>query len=587
MEDRPAAKEGRMNQGIHSAFTSKNYTAWALIKAYWQSNYKLSAYLFTFTILLFTVSLVVLDVVFNHWYNHFYNALQDYDKHSAIDLLVIFFAIAGIYIVVAVYRYYIYSYFGLRWRRWLTDQLIARWLQNKSYYLLENFDESTDNPDQRIQEDAGAIVAHTIELTIGFVTATTTLFAFVFILWKLSGVLTLPLGPLGTYHIPGYLVWVGVVYAFIGSFFAVKIGQPLVALNFEQQRREATFRFAAVDLRQHTEHVALYKGEKQQQGILGGLFNRVLENYYAIILRQKLLLWFTAGYNQVSVVLPLIVALPNYFNKVFMLGGLIQTLGAFGKVQDALSFFVNAYARIAEWQAVARRLTTFINHMNEADEKAKRENKVVFTDSAADIIATNGLTITTPDNELLLSNVNQTLQHGQHYLIKGASGIGKSTFVRTIAGIWPFAAGNVSLPSNKSVMYLPQKPYMPIGTLLDAIMFPDRKAKDNLPQIEEILRDCNLEKLIPRLNETAPWSQQLSPGEQQRIAFARVLLQKPDWVFLDESTSSMDVKNEEHLYKLMKSKLPNCSIVSVGHRPTIDGYHDHVINMTEYSPGAV
>jgi putative ATP-binding cassette transporter len=272
-----------MNQdqqpNIHSALTKKHYTAWALVKAYWQSEYKLSAYFFTFSILAFTIGLVGLDVVFNHWYNHFYNALQNYDKDSAIDLVMVFFAIAGVYIVVAVYRYYIYYYFGLRWRRWLTDQLIARWLQNRNYYLLENFDKGTDNPDQRIQEDAAAIVTFTIDLALGLVGSVTTFIAFILVLWKLSGVLVLPLGSLGTYHIPGYLVWVSVVYSIFGTILTIKIGKPLVGLNFEQQRREATFRFAAVDLRQHTEHVALYKGEKQQQGILGGLFNRAIENY--------------------------------------------------------------------------------------------------------------------------------------------------------------------------------------------------------------------------------------------------------------------------------------------------------------------
>lgn len=569
---------------INSALTARHYTAWTLTKTYWQSSQRLSAYLYIIAIFIMTISLVGLDVVFNHWYNFFYNALQEYDKQGAIELLTVFFAIAGVYIVLAVYRYYISSYFGLRWRRWLTDQFVARWLQNRGYYLLENFNESTDNPDQRIQEDAGAIVNYTVDLAMGFVVAVTTFVGFIYILWKLSGDLVVPMGSLGTLRLPGYLVWVSILYAFVGSALTIKIGHPLVALNFEQQRREATFRFAAVDLRSHAEHVALYKGERQQEGILNRLFERVLDNYYMIILRQKMLLWFTAGYNQISVVLPLLVALPNYFDKVFMLGGLIQTLQAFGKVQDSLSFLINSYTRIAEWQAIAQRLTTFANHMTDAEEKAARENKVKFTQTATDIIATKDLTISTPESDLLLKDINEELKHGNHYLIKGASGIGKSTFVRTLAGIWPFASGGVSLPENKRVMYLPQKPYMPIGTLHEAIMFPDATTKDNKEQIEQLLRDCNLEKLIPRLYETASWSQQLSPGEQQRVAFARVLLYKPDWVFLDESTSSMDVKNEEHLYKLLQSKLPDCSIVSVGHRPTIDAYHDHIINMTDYSP---
>lgn len=566
-----------------SFLKSRSYTIWQIIKIFWQSDAKRYAYLSAIVILFMTVALVGMDVAFNYWYNFFYNSLQAYDKNGAIRLLGIFFGMAAVYIVIAVYRYYISQLFGLRWRRWLTEQFIARWLNKRGYYLLENFDEHTDNPDQRIQEDVGALISHSIDLVIGLVGAVTTFFAFIYILWTLSGILKIPLGSLGTLKIPGYLVWVGVIYAFFGTFFTFKIGHPLVKLNFEQQRREATFRFAAVDLRTHAEHVALYRGEQHQNGILRRLFGKALDNWYLIILRQKKLLWFTAGYNQASVVLPLIVALPNYFDKVFLLGGLIQTLQAFGRVQDSLSFIVNAYTNIAQWQAIGQRLTTFANHMYEVEDRAEKQNKLVFDYQAANSITVDDVTIDTPRNQLLLKNISENMTQGNNYLIKGMSGIGKSTFVRAIAGIWPFAAGEIKLPDNKTIMYLPQKPYMPIGTLAEAILFPE---KDN-PVLEEklasVLRDCRLEAFIPRLHETAAWSEQLSPGEQQRVAFARVLLHRPDWIFLDESTSMLDLANEKHLYELLQAKLPNSSIVSVGHRPSIDVYHEHVIDMSKYS----
>lgn len=560
----------------------QHYTVWRLIKAYWQSEKKLFAYAVFFFILLMTVVLVAFDVIFNYWYNYFYNALQAYNKSEAIRLLIVFFALATLYIILAVYRFYIAQIFALRWRKWLTDQVVARWLSNRSYYYLENFDERTDNPDQRIQEDCGSLVTYTIDLTMGFVSAVTTFFAFIYVLWTLSGILVIPLGALGSIAIPGYLVWVSVLYASAGTYFTYLIGRPLIGLNFEQQRREATFRFAAVDLRQHSEHVALYGGEKHQKKILHRVFGRVLDNWYMIILRQKLLLWFTAGYGQVSVVLPLVVALPNYFNRVFMLGGLMQTLSAFGKVQDSLSFVVNSFNTIAQWQAVARRLTTFLNHMQETDAKASENNKVTYIKTQNEIIAKD-LDISTPDGKLLLKDINKEFQHGKQYLIQGASGIGKSTFVRTLAGIWPFAEGEVAYPKDQRIMYLPQKNYMPIGTLAEAILFPDRHDAELKSHLSQVLKECRLEYLQPRLYQTAAWSEQLSPGEQQRIAFARVLLQKPDWVILDETTSMLDMANEDYFYKLLKRKLPKTSIISVGHRPSLKGYHDTVIDMGTFA----
>lgn len=562
---------------------SRHYTAWQLIKTYWQSEERVSAYISTVVILLMTITLVGFEVVFNYWYNYFYNALQAYDMRATVRLLGFFAILAFFYIVLQVYRYYISQLFGLRWRRWLTKQLIGRWLENRGYYYLESFDEKTDNPDQRIQEDAALLASNSIDLTVGLVGAITTFPAFLYILWTLSGVLVIPLGSWGSLHISGYLVWAGLLYNLIGTLLTFKIGWPLVPLNFEQQSREASFRHAAIDLRSHAESVALYRGEYHQKSILYRFFGRVLENWYNIILRQKKLLWFTGGYNQAAVLLPFAVALPNYFNKVFLLGGLMQSIRAFNSVQESLSFLVNAYTQIAQWRAICRRLTTFVNHVSDVEEKAKTENKLRFQPHEENSIITKQVSIRTPLNELLLKNINQKFVHGQNYVIKGVSGIGKSTFVRTLAGIWPYASGEVKLPAKERIMFLPQDTYMPMGSLADAILFPDKHKPGQTEQLSHILRECRLEKFIPRLNEEASWSEQLSPGEQQRIAFARILLHKPDWVFLDETTSMLDLDNEKYLYKLLHSKLPSCSIISVGHRPSLDELHQHIIDISQYS----
>ena len=560
----------------------RHYNVWQLIFAYWQSEQRFPAYIFFAIVTVLTLSLVGLDVILSFWFNYFYNALQAYDSHGTIRLLVVFFVLAAFYVVFAVYRYYVSQLFSLKWRRWLTVQFIGRWLEKRSYYLLENFDEKTDNPDQRIQEDINSLVNYSLDLSMGLIAAITTFLGFIYVLWELSGDLKISFGSWGTLNIPGYLVWVGVIYAVIGTFFTFKIGRPLISLNFEQQRREATFRYAAVDLRLHAEHVALYKGEQHEKGILDRLLGRVLDNWYFIILRQKLLVWFQSAYDQTAVILPLLVALPNYFDKIFLLGGLMQSIKAFNSAQASLSYLVTSYASIAEWQAIGQRLTTFVNHMHEAERIAEKENQLVFTTHSAPTIITKNVIIKTPHSDILLSNINEEFVHGQNYLVKGRSGIGKSTFVRSLAGIWPYAAGEIIFPEKQTVMYLPQKPYMPIGTLTEAILFPDHIKPELEKKLPQILRDCNLENLIPRLRESAAWSEQLSPGEQQRITFARVLLHQPDWVFLDESTSMLDMENEKDLYGMLRRRLPNCSLVSIGHRPRLAEFHDHVIDMSKY-----
>lgn len=576
MESR-SAKENK--QFLQSHY----YTAWQLIKAYWKSQYKITAYIFVVAILFLTITLVAFDVVFNYWYNYFYDSLQAYNVHAAARLLVFFFILAGIYIVVAVYRYYLSQLFVLRWRRWLTEQMIGRWLDKRGYYYLETFDVRTDNPDQRIQDDVNGLVTSSINLTVGLVSAITTFPAFIYILWTLSGVMTISLGSWGTWQIHGYLVWVGLLYNIIGTLIIFKIGRPLISLNFEQQQREATFRFSAIDLRSHAEQVALYRGEDHQKSILNFHFIRVLENWYAIILRQKKLLWFTGGFNQTAILLPLLVALPNYFNKVFLLGGLMQSIRAFSQVQDSLSYLINAYTQIAEWRAITQRLTTFLNHLHDAEMNAEKVDSVVFKHHPEDAIVVKDLVVKTTHNDILLGAIDENFVHGNNYVIKGESGIGKSTFIRTIAGIWPYATGEVSFPKNKRVMYLPQTPYMPMGTLAEAILFPDKKDPELEKHLEKVLRDCHLSAFIPRLNESARWSEQLSPGEQQRVAFARVLLHKPHWVFLDESTSMLDLANEAHLYNLLHEQLPHCSIITVAHHSSVDNFHNHVLNIAKYS----
>jgi len=574
-------------QDANSNLAKPPITAMQLLLLYWRSNEKLIAYNFLFFVSLMTIALVGLNVLLNAWFNYFYDALQNYNAHAAYNLIIIFAFIAAVNVVLQVYRYYLQTYLGLRWRKWLTELIISRWMKKRSYYLLEQIGDQTDNPDQRIQEDVSSLVSLTLGLLIGLFGSIATFFAFIYILWKLSGDLIIPLGPFGVLHIHGYLVFVSIIYTLIGTMITLKIGQPLINLNFEQQRREANFRFAAIDLRVHAEHVALYRGEEQQKSSLFKMFLNVFENWYAIILRQKKLLWFTFGYDQTSVLLPIVVVLPNYLRKVFGLGGFMQALRAFGSVQESLSFIVHSYTTIAEWRAVMRRLLTFLNKIEEVSSLTINRNHFIYNYQNENLIIAKNVTLKTPEGEVMLENIDEQFVHGKHYWIRGNSGIGKSTFVRAVAGIWPYGEGEFILPQDKNIMYIPQRSYMPLGTLKAALLFPDEVFPVTDELLQQLLIQCDLPRLVDELDHVKVWSDHLSPGELQRIAFVRILLHKPDWVFLDESSSALDLNHERTLYDLLREELPNCSLISVGHRPSLSDYHDSVIDMAAYEPDVV
>lgn len=555
-----------------------SFSFWRMLFLYWRSSQKKSAWFSLILISLLICAVVGFTIIFSYWKNHFYNALQAYQKSEAYRLLGIFVFLAVFYISFAVLRLFVMQTFVLRWRNWLTQQLLQRWISHRTYYYLENIDQRTDNPDQRIQEDAHAMATSALSIYGGVLDAIMTLMGFSFVLWELSSNFSISLGFLGTYVIHGYLIWVALIYSIIGTFIAIKIGRPLVSLNVEQQKREANFRYSAIYLRTHADHVALYRGEHREGEKLKGLFASVLQNAYDIVYRQMKLLSFTNGFGQLAVFLPLMVAMPNYFNKIFLFGGLIQMLTAFDSVQTSFSFIVGAYSEIATWQAVVKRLTGFVNHMNDIDRRLVKHPKLQVIRGKENHLLIQNVNIERPSGERLLSNINLTLDSGKHYLLQGASGLGKSTLVRAIADIWAFAEGKIILP-NQTIFYLPQKPYMPIGTLRQAILFPKTDSHDFDEQLIHWLSVCDLSHLIPELNKENNWSEQLSLGEQQRIGFVRVFLHKPSWIFLDESTSQLDSNNEKKMYDLLKNQLPHSTWVSIAHRESLIPLHDEIIHL--------
>jgi len=553
---------------------------WALAKPYWSSEERGFARALLAVVIALNLGLVYINVEINLWSNDFYNTLQNLDREGFFDQLVKFCVLAGAYIVVAVYQLYLNQMLQIRWRRWLTERYVEAWLADRAYYRLQVFDGGTDNPDQRISEDLQMFVEQTLTLGLGLMNAVVTLGSFVVILWTLSGAFELPLGPLGSISIPGYMVWAAVLYAGVGTWLAHVIGRPLIDLNFNQQRVEANFRYSMVRLRENAEQVALYGGEAREAKGFAERFRRVLDNFRAIMERQKKLTFFTAGYSQLAVIFPVLVVSPRYFAQEIQLGGLMQTASAFGQVQSALSYFVTAYANLASWRAVVDRLITFSGRIASL-RGAEGRAEIATGTSEAKRIETRGLTLRLPGGRVLVRDLDLGVRPGERVLVMGPTGSGKSTLFRAFAGIWPFGAGGVLRPKDSRLMILPQRPYIPLGTLREALLYPrggeGERADDGA--LGEALRAVGLERLVASLDQGENWGLTLSLGEQQRIALARLLLAKPDWILLDEATSALDEPTETRFYALLRERLPEAAIVSIGHRGTLKALHDRRLEL--------
>lgn len=547
---------------------------WHLFRGYWNSEHKWKAR----GLLAFVIGLnffgVYLLVRLNSWYNEFYNALQQYQVDSFWPLVGEFTGLAMLYIVIAVYAIYLRQAVQIKWRTWLTDKYLSRWLKGQVYYRLQVQNSDTDNPDQRISEDINQFVNLSLQLLIGFLKQLTTLAAFGVVLWNLSGAFTLNLGGQDIV-IYGYMFWFSFVYSGIGTVCAHLVGRKLIGLNFEQQRFEADFRFNMMRVRENSESIAFYGGENAENKGFHERFAKVISNFWQLMKQTKILNFYVNGYAQLAVIVPLILAAPQYFAGAIALGGLMQTVSAFGRVQDALSYFVESYDSIAQLAAVVKRLDTFTEHM----ERAELVENGVRPQTADDTeLRVEDLRVQLPDSRVLLENCSLTLPAGSRLLVTGSSGCGKSTLLRTLAGIWPYGKGKLSLQKNSRLLFLPQKPYLPLGSLRRALYYPGTAAGSD-EALQAVLVKVGLDKLVTRLDEVDDWSRILSLGEQQRLAFARVLLQKPDWVFLDEATSALDEPREAEVYELLKKELPQMGVVSVGHRSTLYAQHEQELKL--------
>lgn len=591
--------------GKLAAFKDFCRKAWALTRPYFASEDKWKARGLLVAIVLLNLGAVYMLVLLNEWNRVFYDALQEKNQPVFWEQLGRFTYLAFAFIIIAVYRFYLTQLLEIRWRAWMTAHYLQRWLADHAFYRMElaryantgtngtnstnggNGTAAPDNPDQRIQEDLNLFTTYTISLSMGLLNAVVTLLSFVGILWSLSGPFGFTLG--GTsFNIPGFMVWMAVLYCAAGSIITHYIGRPQIRLNFLQQRYEADFRHHLVRVREYSESIALDKGEAVERVHLESRFSTVLGNYLTLIKKQKNLIWFTNFFGQAAVVFPFVVAAPRFFSGAIQLGQLMQISSAFGRVQDSLSWFVDNYSSLAAWRATTDRLTSFEESfaaLAQARQAQTAMNSVATSDSATGL-DTQDLTVALPTGAVLLEGVSLHAAAGENVLIKGPSGSGKSTLFRALSGIWPFSRGSTRLPAN--TMFIPQRPYFPNGSLRDALAYPQPAASYSDAQLRQALEDALLPKLTQRLDDEDAWSQKLSGGEQQRLAIARVLLKKPAWLFADEATSALDEDAEKTLYErlLAQTRQAGGAIVSIAHRPTVAAFHGKRWELEKLPEGA-
>lgn len=552
--------------------------AWLLVTPYWKSSHRFFAWSMVIGIIIFNLLFVHSNILVNDWSKDFFDCIENKRTEKFYSLIGFFFILIAYFVITFLMRFFLVSYLSIHWQRWLTDQYVSNWLKDQAYYKMQMLKDSTDNPDQRIAEDIGSFISITLLLTEGVFSAFVTIIAFAGILWTLSANLPLPF--LERVFIPGSLFWASLFYSGIGTYIMVLIGRPLIKINYNQEKYKADFRYSLVRLRENTESVAFYKGEPQEKEEFYQRFQKVVLNYYQII-RQSIYinLWRNIFIN-LDTLFPFFITVPSYFKGLLSFGVVMQVNQAFVTIQKAFSFIIEQYFSIAQWQTVVWRLGGFHKNLQEiyslqnVPYAAVQVNKN-FSYSQIEV---NLKSICLPSGQELLKNIYLSFPQGKHALLIGASGTGKSTFLRVLSGIWSFGYGEINFPKNQKALFLSQRPYIPLGSLKTGILYPIPLSEEpKNVDFENILKRCKLSHLVKKLDVVEDWSKILSLGEQQRLAIARVFIQKPDWLFLDEATSSLDEETEKHLYSLLQKDLAQTTYISVGHRSTLRSFHEKIL----------
>jgi putative ATP-binding cassette transporter len=573
---------------IEKAKRSLLHEAWRIARVYWTSDEKWSAWGLLGLILAINLGNVFVTTRVNDWNRGFWNAVQVFDSKEVFRQLGYFSLIAGSGVILTVSALYFSQMLQIRWRRWLTEKYLNAWLTKQAFYQLQ-LKNTIDNPDQRISEDVQLFTTNICTLGVNLFTAIVGIVWFLVILWGLSGPGAISLGKVGTIYIPGYLVWAALLYAGLAAWITTKLGRALIPLNFLKQRFEGDFRFSLVRVRENAESVASYGGEQVELGVFRERFQSVADNFRRIMKRQMRLGSFTSSFAQLAFAFPLMVVSPRYFAKQITFGGLMQVSNAFCYVFDRLSSIISAYPDIVSWLAVTERLSSFdlqlqeIHAGPEGEPGSEGGHRIAIRWGGANF-SIETLDLDLPDGTALLRGISCQLPRGSALLVSGPTGSGKSTLLRAIAGIWPFGNGNIRIGEGRTLL-VPQRPYLPLGTLANALAYPSTNSDGiTTARLAAALGEVGLGSYASQLDVVDNWGQRMSLGEQQRLAFARVLLTEPALLFLDEVTSALDEAGEARLYGLLKSATWQPTVVSVGHRSTLIKFHDAILDLAPYIP---
>jgi vitamin B12/bleomycin/antimicrobial peptide transport system ATP-binding/permease protein len=557
-------------------------SAWSLIRPYWVSEERRIAWGLLIAIIAIDLLLVGIDAWLNRWYRDFYDALESRNVHEFLPLMLTFAGLAFVSISISVYNRYLRQMLGFRWRQWLTTRYLQEWLDDGTFYRIER-DRLVENPDQRLAVDLDMFATTTLSLTLDLLSTAETLVWFSIVLWSTGGALVVMMGATAV-EIHGYMLWAAIAYAIIGSLVTNKVGHPLVSINYQLQRVEADFRFGLIRLRENAEQIALYDGMRTERSNAEDLFGRIRENWWRLMRYTRRYSFVVNFYGQIADIFPIFVASPRYFAGALSFGTLMQISDAFGSVSESLSWFINNYDTLVEWRATVNRLREFKRvvrqpHAAESVSPATGHGGVKLQYVDKNQLLTHKLMLGLPNGETLASVRDIAVKPGSRWLVRGPSGSGKSTLLRALAGLWPFGSGSVEAPVGAHMMFIPQQSYLPAGTLKASLAYPASVETFSDDHCREALRECRLDDYADRLQAADNWWRILSPGEQQRLAVARVLLHKPDYVFLDEATSALDAENEAHLYRLLTERLPNGAIVSVAHDESLAQFHDETLDI--------
>ncbi len=562
---------------------------WRLARGYYTSpGDRRRAWLLTAAVLALTIFQIGVQVRFNLWNRDFFNALENRDSPAFYGQMWMFALLTGLAMVAAVGQLWARQALMLGWRRWLVHRLQRRWLEHGRHYQLNFLPGAADNPDQRISENTRWATAMAVDLSIGLLSAILTLASFLGILWSLSGPLRMSYS--GTeFEIPGYMVWCALLYATFGSIATMWIGGPMVGINIRRNEAESDHRFALIRMRENSEGIALIRGEADEDRGLQRAFGRVVSVMKELYDRERRLMWLTSVYGMAAGVIPILVASPRYFAGAITLGVLMQITSAFLEVTRGLNWFVDNFPKLADWRSHVERVVDLEDTFDMAEAMASQTRIDVVEQKPGEepeLLSFRNLQVAHSDGNVVIQGANAEIKAGEKVLIVGESGTGKSTLFRAIAGLWPWGSGQIRIPPREHMQFMPQRPYIPLGTLRAALTYP--AATDHFPEAEQLaaLERCGLPHLVARLEEEERWDRVLSLGEQQRLAFARLLLHKPRWVFLDEATAALDEENQDQMMRLFREELDGSALISIGHRPGLDVYHDRTLQLLRAPDGA-